>query len=215
MPEAENTAKTIQLPAFPENSHVRIHVEQPREQREMSSRTLGTIISGAVGGFLGLFGGHMYARNKLIEFDSAVSDLTRADIMRGGTGAGLGSMGAEAGGIMNAGAALGGGIIEEKHRLDLIRSGKHKFAKFLRVIGGEGSFALGTAVVAAGAAAAAYLAFSRKNDSGHSVTNEPATAPQLVDPSAESVATATTLAVLEKDWKSRVAVDKEQPRTVA
>ena len=182
----------VQLPAFPENTNVRIFidgkkegnqaipvddavppadikpgVEYPEDGRSnFSLRALGTMISGAVGAVVGFFGGGLYVDNKMFEFDAEVERRTREDILGR---RGLGAATAESS-IANNIGSMAPGMASHEIRLAntyaVAKEGKHEFAHFIytKLGGSKGTIPLAVAaVVGAAAAAVAYVTLKPKN----------------------------------------------------
>jgi hypothetical protein len=163
------------MPSSPKGGELHIHVDRDddyKERKPLSFWEIGAWVSGGIGALAGFFGGEAYSRNKLIEFDTEVSNLVRNDILRpkGGGGAAMDSVGAAAdhfSPMSGFGPGAASHEIRTAHELNLIKSGKYPFARFVKVFGGM-PIALGAAVVGGIGAFLAYamLMPQKKNEAG-------------------------------------------------
>jgi len=140
-----NPAKTVvQLPAFPENTNIRIYVdgkdggvkddgfsshnheplphEAPDDTHPVvysrdgwTMRGVRTAITGAIGAIAGYMGGHLYVNNKMFDFDAEVAKRTQDNIMgRRGIGAATAET-SSLGGLGNLGS-MGPGMASHEIR---------------------------------------------------------------------------------------------------
>jgi hypothetical protein len=159
--------RIIEVPSG--NGRVHIHLDQDElrdRPRDGAIRNIGSWIAGGLGAMAGWLGGEAYTANKMLEFDTEVSNLVRNDIMRprGGTGAAMDSVGSafeHAAPFSGFGPGAASHEIKAAHELNLIKSGKFPFARFVKVVG-SWPITMTAAIVAGGAALTAYLALAPK-----------------------------------------------------
>jgi len=181
---------------------------------EMSSRSLGTMLSAGIGAIVGWFGGHSYARSKMIDFNGEVAKLTNEKILKGGASAGLASMGASdlGGSMMHAGATIGGGTFRENAHYELLKSGKYRFAKMMEIFGGTGTFALATAAIGALVGFIGYKTFGpadRKIPMGSPTPDLAQEAPSLPPTSPIPDIVPEMAEPAPRDWAAKVAARPE------
>ena len=172
-----------------------IHQGKPAE---IPKRSLYAIIAGTVSGAVAWFAAHVYAQDKMLDFEAEYLNRTVDKVTgRGGLGAAIAESG---GGIMGAnfsglGTGMNAGVIEEKFMTQLIREEpqKYGFAKWMRRIGGKGTFGMGVGVATGAAVGLATYAIMKDTDE-----------PKTHAPQREGT----------QDWQSRTEADKDQPRTL-
>jgi hypothetical protein len=161
VPDKNTTKPTVQLPAFPENSNVRIYIDGRKdrwadrivpadrehepdynalgntapvfEEEKLSLRGIGTLIGGFIGAIAGFFGGSIYVDNKMFDFDAEVYKRTQDNILGR---RGLGAAAAESSSTLgaNLGSMAPGMASHEIHMantLTVAKEGNHPFAKFI------------------------------------------------------------------------------------
>lgn len=216
MPEKDPNSQVIQIPPIPENSHVRIHVDQApaveaKPAKEVSKRSIVSIITGSISGAIAWFTAHVYAQDKMLEYEAEYKKRSMQSILGKN---GLGAAAAESGmgmtahsGLMgnsafgNLGPGMAGALIEDAYATNMLieQPEKFKFAKWMYRIGGKGTF---TAAVGLGTGAAVGLAtYAMMHD------NKPHTAPAPEGGNEKASG--------DKDWTDRVTVTKDDPRSVS
>ena len=159
--EKKKEPQILDLSSLPENSRVRIHVDQMPQQggrnarRETSPRSLSAIIGGTVGAVLG-YGASFFAyNNKMAEFEADVAAKTKQAITRS-TGAGLSE------GMGGLGIGMGAHQVEHGIYAELAKDTK-KYGNFpkrmwdtFRTNGKSAATLTGAAVVGTIGAVAAY-----------------------------------------------------------
>ncbi len=199
-PEAKDKPQVIDLQTLPENSKVHIHVgnsepvmEATRVKPDYSKRTIASMLAGGVSAIAGYVASKIYVNQKMFDFETEVLGQTKGNILgRAGLGASLTEVGGMGSGGLAAG--LGSGEIHMANASRLAQSGKYgEFPKFIyKTLGGpEGK----TMVALAGAAAAGTVAA--------------AIAYNAVGPDKKPAEDRG------KDWADKVALDKDQPRTLS
>lgn len=191
MPEDTNP----QLPALPDAVP---YQAEPLRRAEMSPRTLGGLITGAVTGITGFLGTQLYITSKMFDFKAKVQEETYKDIM---SKRGIAAASTEApmsGGLGGLGPGMGSHSIEERHALKLAQAegGVPKFLyKWFGGPHGAGTVALGVGAVAALAGYVGYRAMTKDQKTpdspyvtpeGHVVIDQP--------PEAQ-----------KRDWATKVA----------
>lgn len=165
---------------------------------QMPKRSLYAIVAGTVSGAIAWFAAHVYAQDKMLDFEAEYLNRTVDKVTgRGGLGAAVAESG---GGILGAnfnglGTGMNAGVIEEKFMTQLIREEpqKYAFAKWMRRIGGKSTFGMGVGVATGAAVGLATYALMKETDE-----------PKKHAPHREG----------EQDWQSRTEIDKEQPRNL-
>lgn len=187
----------IGLSRLPEKSNVHIYMggqekaPDARPKADIPTRSLYTMISGAIGAVAGYVSSRLYINQKMFDFDTAVLAKTRKDILGR---AGIGAAVSETGIAPGLAAGLGTGEIHMANAMELAQTGKFgTVPKFIyKTLGGpQGKSAValaGAAVVGTAAAAIAYATSGEEK-------------PRAEEPKA-------------KDWADKVASDKEQPRSL-
>lgn len=186
-PVADKGTQVLDLSSLPENVRVQIQTDEPPVKgvpvrKELSNRSLGTIISAAIGSVIGYAGTKLYVNSQMFDFETEVLKKTRGNILgRSGLGAAVSENGFAAPGFA---AGLSSGEIHLANAAELAQSGKYgSMPKFIyKNLGGPGGkdlVALGGALVVGGAAAAlAYSMLgspdrSRKGDWTERAASEP------------------------------------------
>jgi hypothetical protein len=123
----------------------KIYYSDENSLRDINQRQAKSAIAGAIGAVAAWFGSDYYVSDKMRLFDEEVAQLTRQDIMNRAS-AGISNIGVG----MDA-SGIGSHVIESAHRLKLINSGNHPFARFVHNLGGKGGFIL-ACTLAVGAA---------------------------------------------------------------
>jgi|GEM_PF-5768425 len=215
MAEQENNqTRTIQIPNVPDNSNIRIHVDQgpqnyvqgrPLEKRDISKRTIMSAITGFGSGLIAWIGAHFYSQDKMLPYEAEYQKRSVDMIMGKG---GLGAAAAEAGTgfvphpaymngstLGNLGPGMSGALIENSVATNMLLENpeKYSFARWMRRIGGKSNFNMAVGVgVGAAVGLATYAAMSgpeKKHADNHGPDG--------------------------KEWKDKVETDKDTPRTLS
>ncbi len=173
-------------------------VREPARDKppEVSKRGLYAIIAGAASGAVAWFAAHVYAQDKMLDFEAEYLNRTVDKVTgKGGLGAAVAESGGSfiPNGLNGLGTGMNAGVIEEKFMTQLIREEpqKYGFAKWMRRIGGKGTFGMGVGVATGAAVGLATYALMKETD-------KPPAQPR--DASG--------------DWQSKVEADPSQPRTL-
>jgi hypothetical protein len=206
-PQAQQQAAPLLLPAgmavppdmLPVQYYQPQRMEKP-EKEPLSKRSLYSIIAGAVSGAAAWFAAHVYSQDKMLEFDVAYQKKAQDIITgKGGLGAAIADAGVAQPGLLGLGNNIANGtsahLIESLAHDQLILEnpgGKYNFAKWMRRIGGKGTFNMGVGVgVGAAVGLTAYAMMKPDPAASHASAHEK---PQ--------------------DWQSKLDAEPDQTRTL-
>lgn len=204
-PENEPPKATL-----PENSNVKHNALDVYDNalcqtpnNKLSTRGLWAMVTGALSGAAAWFSAHIYAQDKMLEYEAEYQKRSVDMIMgRGGLGAAAAETGAGIVGhhpyvntLGNLGPGMSAGAIEQSVATNMLleNPGKYNFAKWMRRIGGKGTFGMGVGLATGAAVGLATYAVLKDKSKEHG---------PAVDTENKG------------DWQSRVDTDKDKPRTL-